>query len=532
MTPKLCGADMELGNFILGTGDDQRTGAAAAQTLVREFDGCTACAASSVAASESPPGGASSRDWARIYLRNGGCAYIDSDHLELATAETQDAFDQTACVYAMFRLTQQALARANAKQPAGRTVHALANNSDGCGHSYGSHTNFLLSRPAWEEIFRRRLRLMLYLGSFQVSSIAWSGQGKVGSENGRPAATFQLSQRADFIETATPSPQTMSCRPLCNSRDESLCGAPSNSRQERARLHVIFFDHTLCHASTILKFGAMQVVLAMIESGSVNRALILDDPIDALTRWSRDPAFRTTAALDDGRQVTALDLQWRFYEDARRFVQQGGCDGLVPRADDVLALWERILSGLERDPDSLVGCVDWILKRSILNRALGRDPAPTMAALKHLDHQYSSLDPNEGLYWLYERGGLVDRLVADDRIEWFTAFPPEDSRAWTRGRLLGHPQARAIVDVGWDRVVVRSAARRGGFISRTVHLGDPLEWTRRDAEPYFATGDSLEGILDRIEASRPDAVARSTDVRYGAHWTALAANTGNRRTWQ
>ncbi len=37
----------------------------------------------------------------------------------------------------------------------GQKAYVLANNSDGLGHSYGSHLNFLISRTAWENLFRR-----------------------------------------------------------------------------------------------------------------------------------------------------------------------------------------------------------------------------------------------------------------------------------------------------------------------------------------------------------------------------------------
>ena len=78
----------------------------------------------------------------------------------------------------------------------------------------------------------------------------FTGQGKVGSENGRPATPYQLSQRADFVETLM-GKQTTHRRPIVNSRDEALCGATSHfvsgASQDLglARLHCIFFDNTL-----------------------------------------------------------------------------------------------------------------------------------------------------------------------------------------------------------------------------------------------------------------------------------------------
>jgi Pup amidohydrolase len=528
MTPKAVGADFELGNFILGVNDTLGTGPAAARALLAEFGGRGSADVSAPAPASSPSWSsrwsaqqpANPQDWGRRYLANGGVAYIDSDHLELGTAITRSAYDQAACVHAMLRLAQGAVARANARQPRGRSIQVLVNNSDGSGHSYGSHLNFLVSRAAWDDLFCRRLQFALYLSAFQVSSIVWSGQGKVGSEHGRTPAEFQLSQRADFFETAMPGPQTTFNRPLCNSRDESLCGSGVHSAEDRARLHVIFFDNTLCHVSTVLKLGVMQVVLSMIEAAAVNRGLLLDDPIDALSRWSRDPALSATAALGDGRRVTALDLQWNFFEEASRFVEDGGCDDAVPRVGEVMGLWERTLTGLGRDPDSVAGSVDWVLKRSILRRAVERRPGLTTSALKHLDHLYSSLDPAEGFFWACEREGIVERLFEGERVEWFCANPPDDTRAWTRGRLLGHADARAIIDVDWDRVVVRGDDGGRWRASRTLHLSDPLRWSKQEAEPLIEGAATLEEILDRIEETDPLAVSRAaTGPHYVYDWT-------------
>src|SRR5262249_60540246 len=101
---------------------------------------------------------------------------------------------------------RQAQVAANARLPEGQTIHVLVNNSDGHGNAYGSHLNFLVTRRAWDNLFERKLHHLLYLAAFQASSIVYTGQGKVGAENGRPGAAVQLSQRADFFATLAGGP--------------------------------------------------------------------------------------------------------------------------------------------------------------------------------------------------------------------------------------------------------------------------------------------------------------------------------------
>ena len=114
--------------------------------------------------------------------------------------EVLSAYDHVAAWHAMLRVARDALDAANARQPPDARIQVLVNNSDGSSNSYGSHLNFLLTRQAWDDMFRRKLHQLLYLAAYQASSIVFTGQGKVGAENGAPRVRYQLSQRADFLE--------------------------------------------------------------------------------------------------------------------------------------------------------------------------------------------------------------------------------------------------------------------------------------------------------------------------------------------
>src|SRR5262249_17152411 len=150
----------------------------------------------------------------------------------------------------------------------------------------------LVSRRAWDNLFRRRLHYQLSLAALQASSIVVNGQGKVGSENDAPPVSFQLGQRADFIETLC-GEQTTYNRPLVNARDEALCG----DRGDLARVHAICFDATLCQIATFLRVGIMQLGLALIEAEVVDHRLMLDDAVGALHVWSHDLTLTARAPL-------------------------------------------------------------------------------------------------------------------------------------------------------------------------------------------------------------------------------------------
>jgi hypothetical protein len=523
LTPKVLGADVELGNFILGVDVEGGTGHAASRVLLDAIPGVRSRPVSSVTpwahgGWPSPAAAADPRDCDRRFLlSNGGCAYIDLDHLELASPETLSAFDHVAYGRAMLLVARGAMTTANQRLPEGRRLQVLVNCSDGLGHSYGAHANILLTRAAWDNIIWRKPHYLALLSAFQISSIVFSGQGKVGSENGQPHVDYQLSQRADFMETLV-SLQTTYNRPIVNSRDEPLCGAATwrhRAVDERplARLHVIFFDNTLCQTATLLRAGTLQVVVAMLEAGCVDASLALDDPLDALRAWSRDPSLRARARTTGGTNVTAVELQLRLLAAARQFAETGVLDAVVPRAREILDLWEDTLIRL-RDGDfaALARRLDWVLKLKMLRRAMKQRPDLTWRSpqVKHLDHLYGSLDEAEGLFWAYEAAGLVDGVVSDQDITRAGSSPPEDTRAWTRAHLMRRAGTDGIDHVDWDVVTVKVPSRRGDgrwLERRTIHLPRPHDATRAQHEALFRPDHSLEDIVDTLEAADADSIS-------------------------
>lgn len=509
--PKLCGADIELANFIQGRPFTADTTDEAARLLLGRIDGVPShrvwpganywASVLGYGHSDSSYGKPDPQCVGRKFLPDSGaCAYIDLSHLELCVPETLSAFDHVAAWHALLRTARRALAAANAELGDGDRIQVLVNNSDGLSHSYGSHCSFLLTRRAWNDIFLRKLHFQLFLASCQVSSIVLTGQGKVGSENGAPPVDFQISQRADFFETLA-GEQTTYRRPLVNSRDESLCGADSNGL---ARLHCIFFDNTLCHTSTLLKIGIMQIVLAMIESELVDTRLLLDDPLQAVSAWSHDPTLRRRARLFGGDEVTAVELQLHFFERAQRFAASGGCDGIVPRADEILSLWGDTLEKLRvGDIDSLSGRIDWILKRRLLERTIRQHRGFSWRSpeIKHLDHLYSSLDASEGLYWACERGAGVEHIVSDERVEHFEHHAPEDTRAWTRALLLRAAGEENIERVDWDTITIDLDGHDPAYL--VLDLSNPLRFTRRDTERQAKGARNLRDLLDALGARNP-----------------------------
>ena len=519
---KLCGADIELGNFVRGVDLIGGSGHEASGVLLDQIAGLpiagylnygiaaglshgyNAYQSSYSGKGEYAAGSASNpQEIGRKFLvETGGCAYIDLNHLELCIPEVIDAFDHVAAWHGMLRVAHGALQRANEGQPPDQRIEMLVNNSDGLGNSYGSHMNILIKRRTFDDLFRRKLHYLQLLASFQVSSVILTGQGKVGAENNRGPVPYQISQRADFFETLQ-GVQTTFDRPIVNSRDEPLCGKNwkwIDDPDGPARLHIIFFDSTLAHGSSLFRVGLMQLVLTLLEYGFANHNFILDDPLDAILRYSHDPSLKARAALTSGRKVTALELQSAFLDEVKHHAAKGLFEGVVPRANDIIALWEDTLTKFAaRDFAALAPRLDWVMKQMAIERAFEQRPNLDWNSpeAKVLDHIYSSLD--HGLYWAYEAAGATEQLVSRGRIEFFAGNPPEDTRAWTRAMLLRRAGAAGVVSVDWDSITFRFRRGSFGVAYRTLQMADPLAFTRAQTEAFFEQHEDLEDLLNALE---------------------------------
>lgn len=167
---------------------------------------------------------------------------------------------------------------------------------------------------------------------------------KVGAENGKPSACYQLSQRADFIDELV-ALETVSSKSLINGRDEPLADPA-----RYARFHIsAAFDLNLCEFATWLKFGTAQLVLGLVEAGARLPNLQLKDPLGSLATVSRDLDFASQLELADGSSRSAIDIQEELAFSANRFINAGLIDEeVVPEAKEIGNAWIVTLIQLRR----------------------------------------------------------------------------------------------------------------------------------------------------------------------------------------
>src|SRR5690625_3574675 len=298
--------------------------------------------------------------WGRssnVFLSNGARLYLDvGSHPEYATPECDNIVDLVTHDKAGERALEGLLIDAEkrlAEEGIAGDVYLFKNNTDSAGNSYGCHENYLVGRHG--EFSRMADVLVPFLVTRQIVS----GAGKV-LQTPR-GAVFAVSQRAEHIWESVSSATTRS-RPIINTRDE-----PHADAERYRRLHVIVGDSNMNECTTLLKVGATDLVLRMLEAGVGIRDLALENPIRAIREISHDFTGRRKVRLAGGREASALEIQEEYFTKARDFVERRELSS--PVIQRVLDLWERAIKAVDSgDLGSVEREIDWVTKYQLIER--------------------------------------------------------------------------------------------------------------------------------------------------------------------
>ena len=418
---------------------------------------------------------------ANVILTNGARLYVDHAHPEYSTPEVTNPLDLVRWDKAGERVMAEAARRA-ATIPNAGNIHLYKNNTDNKGASYGAHENYLMRRQtAFADI-------VTHLTPFFVTRQIICGAGRVGIGQDGSQPGFQLSQRADFFEVEVGLETTLK-RPIINTRDE-----PHADADKYRRLHVIIGDANLSEISTYLKVGTTALVLSMIEEKVLTADLGIADPVSELKAVSHDPSLTHRMRMRDGRRLTALDLQWAYYERAAAFVESRYGADVDDITADVLRRWEQVLTQLGRDPAGLADQLDWVAKLRLLEGYRERERLGWSShKLQLVDLQYSDVRPEKGLYHRLVSRGAMQRLFDDEATITAMSEPPTDTRAYFRGRCLGQ-YASEVVAASWDSVIFDVG--RESLVR--VPMMEPERGTKAHVGALFDRCPSAKDLLEVI----------------------------------
>ncbi|GHD48247.1 Pup--protein ligase [Streptomyces sp. NPDC059837] len=400
--------------------------------------------------------------WGRssnVFLRNGARLYLDvGSHPEYATPECDNVTELVTHDKAGERILEGLLVDAERRlheEGIAGDVYLFKNNTDSAGNSYGCHENYLVARHG------EFSRLADILIPFLVTRQLLCGAGKV-LQTPR-GAVYCVSQRAEHIWEGVSSATTRS-RPIINTRDE-----PHADAERYRRLHVIVGDSNMSETTMLLKVGATDLVLRMIEAGTVMRDLTLENPIRAIREVSHDITGRRKVRLASGREASALEVQREYFEKAVDFCERRGIrTGTV---EQVLELWGRTLDAIEAEDLDRIGTeIDWVMKYKLIERYRAKhNMTMSHPRVAQIDLAYHDIHRRRGLYYLLERKGQATRICNDLKIFEGKSVPPQTTRARLRGDFIRRAQEqRRDFTVDWVHLKLNDQAQR------TVLCKDPF----------------------------------------------------------
>jgi proteasome accessory factor A len=208
---------------------------------------------------------------------------------------------------------------------------------------------------------------------------------------------------------------------------------------------------------------------------------------------SHDPTLAATVPLADGRALRGVDVQRAYAEAAAAYVADRYGSDVDDSTADVLVQWIDVLDTLERDPMELADRLDWPAKLRLLEGFRARDnlawAAPRLALV---DLQYADVRLDKGLYNRLVSRGSMRRLVTEEAVRRAMTEPPEDTRAYFRGRCVAK-YADRLAAASWDSVIFD--------VGRESLVRIPtMEPTRGTKEAIGALLDASDDAAELVDA--------------------------------
>ncbi len=304
----------------------------------------------------------------------------------------------------------------------------------------------LLRYTAFSEIRRKLLALL-------VSRSILAGSGTIDRQ-GR----FYLAEKAQAINGVTGLGGFLWDRPIYNfghffkaATIESFLGPKDYAVlfRDRQRLQIGLGDSNMAEVAEFLRVGTTLLVLDAIEAGYMKDVPILRNPIRALHQFSKDPTLTATAKLRGGQRMTAIEIQQVYVSACRHFLEEH--PDAPAEAHEVLRLWAATLKALDESPETLVGSIDWITKRFLLDR-VGADA--TWEERKKIDIRYHELS-QEGYFQILRETGITESVVTPSEVERAMRSAPPDSPATSRGHYIREfAEGDEPLAVNWRQIVI------------------------------------------------------------------------------
>ena len=226
--------------------------------------------------------------------------------------------------------------------------------------------------------------------------------------------------------------------------------------------------------ATALKIGTTACVLTLLENRQLAKDFSLLDAVQNTRDISRDPTQAWLVRLESGETIGSLDLQWEFYAMAEKHLA-----GANEETDWILESWSFTLNALSQSPQALIGGVDWITKKWLLETFMASENVDWGDPwLQSLDLAYHNIDPAKGLFFGVEGAKRIAEWNNSVRRTEAMTTPPADTRAAGRAQAVAYFQeGTRPYTINWDSI---TCGGRDFLI-----MGDPFKTYKEDVATFL-----------------------------------------------
>jgi proteasome accessory factor A len=291
-----------------------------------------------------------------LFLSNGYRMYVDCQKPELATPECSTPDELVIWQRAGEAILLELAVELAQPSDVGEVLISNVNVSyAGNGSTWACHESYghraISGSPAPD--------LIPHL----ASRIIFTGGG--GFDNKAPGLEFLISPRVAHLQCDI-SGESTNNRGIFHTKNESLAGPGFN------RLHVLCGEGVCSDTALWLKVSTTALVVALVEAGKLSdgggptkRGVRLVSPLAAMRDFARDPSLAAQAEVERGHRMSALAIQKKLWEIARRNQSASFMPDWAPQACE---LWGQILGRLEEGPEAAAKKLDWAIKWNIYRR--------------------------------------------------------------------------------------------------------------------------------------------------------------------
>ena len=203
------------------------------------------------------------------------------------------------------------------------------------------------------------------------------------------------------------------------------------------------------------------------------------NPSKQFEKFLEIPNLKKQVKLEDGRELTAIEIQRMYWERAAEYLATHQADKVL---HDVLAEWGRVLNGLEHAPMGLVREIDWVTKKWIMESYMDKKGCGwDDSRLAMMDLQYHDINRNRGLFYVLAGRDKIRKMVDEEAIERAKTTPPQTTRAKVRGDFIRFARAKnRSYTVDWTYL------KLNGYWEETILCMDPFCAMNRRVDELLA----------------------------------------------